>query len=1369
MFYEFMCAKLFERMNVVTLSVYGFTTIQVGDLIVSSYNKKLKRKRPLSSDEMHAGCKIGIDTHADTSCAGRHARIIEYIDGKSYNVAPFHSGYQPLKEIGLVNAIIAIDLEDGSGIILELNNFLNFTDSMDDCILVPMQCRLHGIIVDDVPKQLCPYGTSTQSIYVPEGKIRIPIRFNGPIPYISARYPTDSDMDNFKWITLTSMNEWQPYSSQMDDFNDLNKIAMSEDYMYMKALKTIFISAVKMTNAEWTDLSPARLSKIWRIPIKVANNILECTTHTARRIQDGKMSIRFRTNQFQKRYRRLGGEFSRFYTDTLFFGLKTRRGNTCSQIFVNRCGFIKIYNLPGKSFAHEALSSFIHEVGIPSSIHSDGAKELVEGEFLKKMRKYEIHGTVSEPYSPWQNHAERYVGIIKRRARQIMSDTNTPVRLLDYVMKYVVDILNFIPNKTIYSDGRSPSEIVLGNTPNISEFVEFEWFCFIWFWNPASFQRQQLGRWLGVSDHIGSGHVYYVLSQSGFVEARSTVSKLSDDDLNSAGIQQQIKEYKQNIKLKIGDYNEAIFADDEEEEIMRSKENLEFVDDTFTIHDDHTDDIVDNSTKLEKVQNLSAEISDEYIGAKVQFPKDGKLVQATVKERKKTDDGQYLIGVPNSNPIKDTRIYNVEFPDGDIEEYTTNLISESIFDTIDDDGYTFSILKGIVGHRKNDDAVDQKDGFIVAGKTRKRVVTTAGWDVLVEWEDSSYSWIPLKAIKSSNPVELAEYAVVNDLVKEPAFAWWVGDVLRKRNRIVSKLRTNKKVRKNIKFGVEVPIDIDQAMEFDKLNKNDLWKKALDKEISKVRVAFELIDNDATPLPGSKLINYHVIFDVKHDLTRKARLVAGGHLNKQVPSYVTYSSVVTKESIRLCFLLAALNDLEVTVGDIGNAYLNAKPREKCYVTITDSFLFGPSCVGRKAQIVRALYGMKSSGAAWRELFASVLHNILKFDNSMADHDVWLKPDVDNGDNKYYSYICIYVDDVMIVSKDPSIYMNMIKDQFSVKPESIQEPTMYLGMNCRKNEQGIWLLNSTNYTREFLKISERILSEIGMDVKGRGTHPFSNLNYRPELDTSFFCNENQIRVYQQLLGMFRWMIELGRMDILFETTLLASYLASPRVGHLAQAVNMVSYIKKHQKSNIIMDPAYLDVHWQGNETDNPEFKRDYMKSIYHDACEDVPENAPEPRGRPLQLNVYCDSDHATNKITRRSHTGILIFANMAPISWFSKRQNTVESSTFGSEYVALRIAIEKIISLRYKLRMMGVPIDGSTNVFVDNESVVRSSMNPEASLKKKHVSIAYHKARESFAANIVTIFHVPSAENLADLFTKVLPVHKRKELFRSGIFY
>merc|ERR1712194_846017 len=120
------------------------------------------------------------------------------------------------------------------------------------------------------------------------------------------------------------------------------------------------------------------------------------------------------------------------------------------------------------------------------------------------------------------------------------------------------------------------------------------------------------------------------------------------------------------------------------------------------------------------------------------------------------------------------------------------------------------------------------------------------------------------------------------------------------------------------------------------------------------------------------------------------------------------------------------------------------------------------------------------------------------------------------------------------------------------------------------------------------------------------------------------------------------------------------------------------------------------------------------------------------------------------------------NRSPILWFSKRQTTVESSTFGSEIVALRIAIEMVEGLRYKLRMMGVPIEGATSVFCDNESVVKNTTRPESPIKKKHNSVAYHRAREACASGAVRITKEDGKTNIADLFTKILDGNRLKDL-------
>ncbi len=141
---------------------------------------------------------------------------------------------------------------------------------------------------------------------------------------------------------------------------------------------------------------------------------------------------------------------------------------------------------------------------------------------------------------------------------------------------------------------------------------------------------------------------------------------------------------------------------------------------------------------------------------------------------------------------------------------------------------------------------------------------------------------------------------------------------------------------------------------------------------------------------------------------------------------------------------------------------------------------------------------------------------------------------------------------------------------------------------------------------------------------------------------------------------------------------------------------------------------------------------------------------------------DASHASDKVTRRSQTGVLIFCNRAPVLWHSKRQNGVEVSTFGSEFVALKNAIELIKGLRYKLRMFGVPIEGPTNIYCDNEAVYKNSSTPESVLSKKQHSIAYHYCREAVAANICRLAKEDTNTNLSDLFTKSLPQAKREEL-------
>ena len=120
--------------------------------------------------------------------------------------------------------------------------------------------------------------------------------------------------------------------------------------------------------------------------------------------------------------------------------------------------------------------------------------------------------------------------------------------------------------------------------------------------------------------------------------------------------------------------------------------------------------------------------------------------------------------------------------------------------------------------------------------------------------------------------------------------------------------------------------------------------------------------------------------------------------------------------------------------------------------------------------------------------------------------------------------------------------------------------------------------------------------------------------------------------------------------------------------------------------------------------------------------------------------------------------------APIVWFSKKQNSIETSSFGSEFMALKTAVELLEGLRYKLRMMGVPIDGYCYTFVDNNSVVKNASCPESTLKKKSNSIAYHYTRAKSAADILRVDWVNTDLNASDILTKIHSGPKRDELRR-----
>jgi hypothetical protein len=345
---------------------------------------------------------------------------------------------------------------------------------------------------------------------------------------------------------------------------------------------------------------------------------------------------------------------------------------------------------------------------------------------------------------------------------------------------------------------------------------------------------------------------------------------------------------------------------------------------------------------------------------------------------------------------------------------------------------------------------------------------------------------------------------------------------------------------------------------------------------------------------------------------------------------------------------------------------------------------------------------------------------------------MRPVIKADGSKYYEYVLCYVDDLLVVSEWPKRIMEGLEAKYVLKTGSVSELTTYLGAKVSKyqlehsdNPDKVrWSLLAEDYIHRAVKDMETELEKVGKALPTKVTTK-TMVDYRPELDQSKELGPDPATYFAGLIGVLWWFIKLRRIDIIVEVSLLSCFLACPCEGHLQQAFHVLGYLKKHARSQMVFNetvPTINQLHFRVID----------WVDFYPEAKEAIPWDAPEPRGVSVVTSCFVDSDHAGCRLTRQSHTGVLIFVNNAPILWHSKRQNMVESSTFCSEFVALRTAVDMIEGLRYKLRMMGIPLDGKTSVFCHNEGVVKNTTVPESPLKKKPVAICYHKCHEALAA-------------------------------------
>jgi hypothetical protein len=1082
-------------------------------------------------------------------------------------------------------------------------------------------------------------------------------------------------------------------------------------------------------------------------------------------------------------------------TDTIYSSVPAfETGHQHAQIFVGRISrVIDLFSCRTDGSFAKAFQDVIRKRGAMDKLISDRARAETSKLVKDILRTLHISDWQSEPHTQWQNYAERVYQIVKSATNRIIARFGVYPEFWFHVMEYVAYILN---RTAVESLGwRTPLETLTGQTPDISVIKMFRFWEPVYYQEPvnAKFPKDSAylrGRFVGFADSVGSDMTFKVydeqrncvLFRGHLVSALDPANRnfRADRIANPEDPEKDIREFAQVVSGKYhpgyGDVDieggegiaEVVYGNsyvidsseiDKEVQKRKTEEQSEVKKRKTSRRKDH------GGTAPPTVETVDEEepVSETDEDAEELFPQsnDGQDTDGKVVEE---DETPLPMKVGDKNmPTIDLVGRNFLGPVNEEEERHRLIIREVLDEdkrqTRNSDRMqrfrcenTWTKQEEIITRAELCDLIEDtmtNDGewkFERVIKIRKRPKPGGRKSqkvemALMQWSSGERTWSEVEdLIKQGHQYTLIEYAESHPELYRREFwkklrpkAKNIDRVLRMANQ--ARLRSFRDAPR-YKYGVEVPRDHDyqHALELDEKYGHHKWRDAADLEMSQMAEyeAFIALPEGSKPPKGYHKIKCHLVWDVKHDGRHKARFVAGGHLTP-TPVESVYSGVVSLRGVRAIAAIAVNNDLELWSTDIGNAYLESYTSEKVYFIAGAEF---GELKGRIMVVNKACYGLRFSG----KNFHDKLFDILKsegFTPSHAEPDIWMRR---NGD--FYEYIGVYVDDLQIASKNPQGIIDMLEQNHKFKLKGTGPLTFHLGCDFIRDEEGYLCMAPKKYIQRMVDNFEMMF---GYKPTTKYRSPLEK-NDHPELDDTPELDPTGVRQYQSLIGSLQWAISLGRFDIATAVSTLSRFRAQPTEGHLERAKRVVGYLAKFSNARIRFNmdlPDYSDL---------VEPDVDWARTVYGDVKEVIPDNIPEPLGKPVVLTTYFDANLYHDMITGRSMTGILHFVNGTPFDWHAKKQNTVETATYGSEYVAGRTAVEQVMEIRNYFRYLGVPVLGKTRVFGDNESMIKSSTLPHSVLTKRHNAISYHKVREAVASDMMSLHHIPGTENPSDILSK-----------------
>ena len=1238
-------------------------------LTQSTVTRVLSKHLPESKE----GCQyLYPDSGADTSSVGGDAWIVDQLSGRCVNVIGFDEFSGNVREkIEIGSAVTAVDLPSpiDETILVRINEATIMDDA--NTLLSTFQARESGTVIDDVAAQ---HGGGS---YIATDEYVLPLKVRNGLLALPIRRPTDDELKSCYMIELTSSEPWHPEKMKDADVSPQDYGKMLEDYDSRKQM-------VKRSAPTKPNIS--KFMNLFYCPSEeVATKTIENTTAVGNVNTRFPMKQHYMTRNPLLQRRRFTEDAA---TDTRFATVTSYEGYNCAQVFVGiKTHCEHNYGMARESDGPEALLEYFRQEGVPTGLIRDNSKMQQSRTWQTYLRRYWVKDGFTEPYHPNQNPAEVNMRTSKAMLIKLFVLTGCDPRAWFKAMEHVADLRNHLARENL--NWRTPIEARDGYTPDISGLLQYSFWQIVLYRtnkDDETFSNEGIGRWLGRAKNYGDGMCYWILDmETEELVVRSDIRSASDMRSN-ANFQELIERSIQEDSGRMNDGNVPLIMYDTGEEVTGS------------------DGETETKAPLARVNPMD-------------------LIDLNIWEKYNTSKG-------NTREHKGTIVdkindkqFRVEFDNGKQKIYDYEELVNALTKPDEEAAETWEFDE-IIGH-----CWSKEPG-------RKGKV-----DVQVKWVgDYEPTWEPLEVIKKDDPVTLAHYALENELLEQSMWKWAKRYVknAKKLERMTRQVRMNKKrTGKGIKykFGVRIPRSIHEAYVLDQENGNNLWREAIQKEVkllTEIYPSFKVPEDPSEITEDYQRIPILWVLDCKVDGRRRARAVGGGHRTNDI-EFDLYSGVVNLEVVRMVFLIAILNDLQVIAGDISSAYLQSFTCEKIYTVLGEEF---GHLAGLKVIVVRALYGLKLSAAMWHQKLADSLRG-MGFVPSKADYDLWLRARED-----HYEYIAVIVDDLLVFSKEPHLIIESLKEVSGYELKGVGVPEYYSGADVRYNSnEKSWEWMSRTYISNVCSKIEKCF-----DTQLRNYGSPLDPNDHPELDETDPLMGDMVQKYQMLVGSAQWAVTLGRFDVQYATNTLARYATNPKEGHLKRMLRVFGYLKAHNRARIKLDPS-------NPHLEDFKFVENEWSGLYDGAEETMnPDDPPPLNEKELQISIFEDASHASELDTRRSVSAYLAFLGKTPVAWYSKRQNTVETSTYSSELVAFRVAIDKGLAMRAILRALGMKVTKPMVIFCDSQSVCCNMQLPSSILKKKHQLVNFHRSREAVAMGIAKVAHVRSEFNLADIGTK-----------------